>query len=107
MAASNATGLVDLVSKRIGQYVNHDDVLVRFVSLWVVVASVFTAAWVLSYLFLPQGLLTGREPGRSHWIRREYHARIPVAVRVDRRCLPDRRRCEHAPVGEHADGLCH
>ncbi|WP_458208722.1 hypothetical protein [Haladaptatus sp. NG-SE-30] len=53
MAASNATGLVGLVSKRIGRYVNHDDVLVRFVSLWVVVASVFTTAWVLSYLFLP------------------------------------------------------
>jgi len=63
MTASNATGPIDGVSKRIGWYVNHDDVLVRFVSLWVVVASVFTAAWILSYLFFPQGLLRGRNPG--------------------------------------------
>ncbi|MFC6942583.1 hypothetical protein ACFQE8_21900 [Salinirubellus sp. GCM10025818] len=65
MAAANTTGLVGRVSKRIGRYVNHDDVLVRFVSLWVVVASVFTAAWILSYLFLPQGLLRGENPGAA------------------------------------------
>ena len=65
MAASNATGPIGRVSKRIGWYVNHDDVLVRFVSLWVVVASVFTAAWILSYLFVPQGLLRGGNPGAS------------------------------------------
>ncbi|MFC7174981.1 hypothetical protein ACFQL0_19745 [Haloplanus litoreus] len=65
MAASNATGPIGRVSKRIGWYVNHDDVLVRFVSLWVVVASVFTAAWILSYLFLPQGLLRGGNPGAA------------------------------------------
>jgi len=57
MAVPNSTGAIGRVSKRIGRYVNHDDVLVRFVSLWLVVASVFTAAWVLSYLFVPQGLL--------------------------------------------------
>ena len=65
MAASNATGLVGRISKQVGRYVNHDDVLVRFVSLWVVVASVFTAAWILSYLFLPQGLLRGGNPGAA------------------------------------------
>jgi hypothetical protein len=65
MAASNATGPIGRVSKRIGWYVNHDDVLVRFVSLWVVVASVFTAAWILSYLFVPQGLLRGGNPGAT------------------------------------------
>ena len=65
MAASNATGRIGRVSKRIGWYVNHDDVLVRFVSMWIVVASVFTAAWVLSYLFLPQGLLRGGNPGAT------------------------------------------
>jgi hypothetical protein len=65
MAASNATGAIGRVSRRIGRYVNHDDVLVRFVSLWVVVASVFTAAWILSYLYLPQGLLRGGNPGAS------------------------------------------
>lgn len=65
MAASNAIGPIGRVSKRIGRYVNHDDVLVRFVSLWVVVASVFTAAWILSYLFVPQGLLRGGNPGAA------------------------------------------
>jgi hypothetical protein len=65
MAASNATGPIGRVSKRIGRYVNHDDVLVRFVSLWVVVASVFTTAWILSYLFVPQGLLRGGNPGAA------------------------------------------
>ena len=53
MATSNATGLIGRFSKQVGRYVNHDDVFVRFISLWAVVASVFTAAWVLSYLFLP------------------------------------------------------
>ncbi|MEA5389267.1 hypothetical protein VB779_21145 [Haloarculaceae archaeon H-GB11] len=74
MAASNATGLVGLVSKRIGRYVNHDDVLVRFVSLWVVVASVFTAAWVLSYLFLPRGCYgagTRAQPRGTRGVSRE------------------------------------
>lgn len=65
MAASDATGPFDRISKRIGEYVNHDDVLVRFVSLWVVVASLFTASWVLSYLVLPQGLLRGGNPGAA------------------------------------------
>ncbi|NHN42973.1 hypothetical protein G9C85_15235 [Halorubellus sp. JP-L1] len=65
MAASNATGPIGRVSKQIGRYVNHDDVIVRFVSLWIVVASAFTAAWVLSYLVLPQGLLRGGNPGAS------------------------------------------
>jgi len=65
MVASDATGTIGRVSKRVGRYVNHDDVLVRFVSLWIVVASVFTAAWVLSYLFLPKGLLRGGNPGAT------------------------------------------
>jgi hypothetical protein len=65
MAASNATGPISRVSEPIGRYVNHGDVLVRFVSLWAVVASVFTAAWVLSYLLLPQGLLRGGNSGAA------------------------------------------
>jgi hypothetical protein len=65
MVGSNATVAIGRVSRRIGRYVNHDHVLVRFVSLWVVVASVFTAAWILIYLFLPQGLLRGGNPGAS------------------------------------------
>ena len=65
MAAPIPTELIGRVSKRIGWYVNHENLLVRFVSLWFVVASAFTAAWVLSYLFLPQGLLRGGNPGAS------------------------------------------
>jgi len=65
MVALNTTATISRVSTRIGRYVNHDEVLVRFVSLWVVVAGVFTAAWVLSYLFLPQGLLRGENPGAT------------------------------------------
>ena len=61
MAASNANGPIGRTSTRIGWYVNHDDVLVRFVSLWVVVASVFAAVWILSYLSLPQELLPPAE----------------------------------------------
>jgi len=62
METPNATGPIGRVSNRVGRYVNHEDVLVRFVSLWVVVAGVFTAAWVLSYSLLPQGLLRGGNP---------------------------------------------
>jgi len=62
MAASNAAGPIGRISTGIGRYVNHDDVLVRFVSLWAVVATVFTAAWILSYSLLPKGLLRGGNP---------------------------------------------
>ena len=65
MEASNTTETISRVSKRVGRYVNHDDVLVRFVSLWVVVAGVFTAAWIFSYSFLPQGLLRGGNPAAA------------------------------------------
>jgi hypothetical protein len=46
----------------VGRYVNHDDVLVRFVSLWLVVATVFAVAWVGSYYLLPRGLLRDVAP---------------------------------------------
>ncbi|MFW5934234.1 MAG: hypothetical protein ACOCQL_00110 [Halolamina sp.] len=62
MAPQTATGPVGRLSARIGQYVNHEDAFVRFGALWLVVAGVFTAAWLLSYLFLPQGLLRGGNP---------------------------------------------
>ncbi|WP_348612435.1 hypothetical protein [Halobaculum rarum] len=65
MAASNAIGSARGLSKRVGRYVNHGDALVRFVALWAVIASVFTAAWILSYLFFPQGLLRGGNPGAT------------------------------------------
>lgn len=50
------------VLRTVGSYVNHDDVLVRFVSLWLLVATVFTLSWVASYYLLPQGLLRGGNP---------------------------------------------
>lgn len=53
------------VSRTLGRYINHDDVFVRFVSLWIVVATVFTIAWVVSYVLLPQGLLRGGNPVAS------------------------------------------
>jgi hypothetical protein len=37
-------------------------VFVRFVSLWLLVATVFTLSWVVSYVFLSQGLLRGGNP---------------------------------------------
>jgi hypothetical protein len=67
----NNTGLdaasdpVSRVSRTVSRYLNHDDVLVRFVSLWLIVATVFTIAWVGSYHLLPQGLLRGANPAAS------------------------------------------
>ncbi|GAB7093470.1 hypothetical protein JCM30237_06220 [Halolamina litorea] len=57
---ADTTGLG--VLRTVGSYVNHDDVLVRFVSLWLLVATVFTLSWVVSYYLLPQGLLRGGNP---------------------------------------------
>ncbi|WP_231741245.1 hypothetical protein [Halorubrum sp. CBA1125] len=65
MVGPKATGSVGRISERIGRYVNHDDGLVRFVSLWLVVASVFTAAWILSYYLLPQEILRGGNPAAA------------------------------------------
>ena len=48
--------------RRLGSAVNHESVLVRFVSFWALIATVFTIAWVGSYLWLPQGLLRGGHP---------------------------------------------
>jgi len=65
MTISNATGPIGRVSKRVGRYLNHEDVLVRAVSLWILVASAFTAAWVFSYFLLPRGSLRGGNPGAA------------------------------------------
>ena len=56
------SGVVSRTVRTVGHYVNHDDVLVRFVSLWLLVATVFTVSWVVSYQFLPEGLLRGGNP---------------------------------------------
>lgn len=53
------------IAERLGRYVNHERVLVRFASLWLVVATLFTLAWVGSYYLLPQGLLRGGNPVAS------------------------------------------
>jgi len=58
----------------VGTYVNHENLLVRFVSLWVVVAAVFAVAWVLSYNFLPRGLLRGGNPAATA----EYAGSVPL-----------------------------
>lgn len=67
------SGLFAQPSKAVGSYVNHDDMLIRFVTLWVVVATVFTVAWIGSYYLLPQGLLRGINPGATV----EYAGSIP------------------------------
>jgi hypothetical protein len=56
------TGRPARISRTVGTYVNHDDVFVRFVSLWAIVAIAFTVTWIGSYHFLPQGLLRGGNP---------------------------------------------
>jgi len=56
------TGRRARIIRTVGTYVNHDDVFVRFVSLWAIVAIAFTGAWIGSYHFLPQGLLRGGNP---------------------------------------------
>ncbi|MFB6353576.1 MAG: hypothetical protein ABEJ92_05765 [Halobacteriales archaeon] len=44
-------------AKRLGDLINHDHVIVRFVALWTLCFGLFLAAWTLSYLVLPEGLL--------------------------------------------------
>ena len=44
-------------TRRLGNLVNHDSVVVRLVALWGLCFALFLAAWTVSYLFLPEGLL--------------------------------------------------
>ncbi|MFB6166130.1 MAG: hypothetical protein ABEJ31_13295 [Haloarculaceae archaeon] len=44
-------------ARRLGDLVNHDDVLVRLLALWTLCAALFTIAWIVSYAVLPEGLL--------------------------------------------------
>ena len=48
-----------------GRYLNHDNVVVRFATLWLLVAVVFSTAWIVSYHFLPQGFLRSGNPVAS------------------------------------------
>lgn len=56
------TTTADTLSQRIGSIVNHDRVEIRFLSLAGIVSVVFGGAWILSYHFLPQGMLRGGNP---------------------------------------------
>ncbi len=42
------------------RYLLHDNFFVRFAALWGGVMALFLAVWTLSYLWLPEGLLQGR-----------------------------------------------
>lgn len=44
-------------SRRLGGWINHDHVAVRFLALWTLCFGLFLAAWTLSYWLLPEGLL--------------------------------------------------
>ncbi len=44
----------------IKRYLLHDNLVIRFAALWGGVMLLFLGVWTLSYLFLPEGLLQGR-----------------------------------------------
>jgi hypothetical protein len=46
------------LARRLGDYTNHDSVAIRFLALWTLCFALFLAAWTLSYLFLPERLLS-------------------------------------------------
>ncbi|MFB6184018.1 MAG: hypothetical protein ABEI96_05630 [Haloarculaceae archaeon] len=50
-------------TRRLGDLVNHDHVLVRLVALWTLCALAFVLAWAVAYHFLPEGLLRRPLPG--------------------------------------------
>src|SRR6056297_2319608 len=43
-------------------YIEHEKVIVRFVSLYLLGLVLFFAGWTLSYLVLPEGLIRGLSP---------------------------------------------
>lgn len=43
----------------ISHYVNHESLVVRFLTLWAVCLLVFSVAWVVGYYALPEGILRG------------------------------------------------
>jgi hypothetical protein len=44
------------------RYLEHDNVVVRFFTLYLLGLALFFAAWTLSYLILPEGLIRGISP---------------------------------------------
>lgn len=57
MTESTTSTRTTAVFGTLSDYVNHENVLVRFVSLWLVLVTLFTATWYISFHFLPEGLL--------------------------------------------------
>lgn len=50
--------------RTLGEYLNHDNVFVRFVALWLVLIVLFMGAWYVAYYFLPEGLLRSSNTSR-------------------------------------------
>ena len=42
------------------KFLFNDSIIVRFISLFVIGAILFTVVWYLSYHFLPEGILQGK-----------------------------------------------
>lgn len=57
MTETSTSTAVGTVVATVGDYVNHERVWVRLVSLWLVLFVLFVAVWSVSYAFLPEGLL--------------------------------------------------
>lgn len=49
----------------LGGYVHHENVLVRFGSLWVLLLALFMLVWTVSYYLLPEGLLRPLNEART------------------------------------------
>ncbi|MGM0399084.1 MAG: hypothetical protein ACQEQY_08850 [Halobacteriota archaeon] len=56
-SSESRPSLANRIARRIGDLVNHDHVVVRFLSLWTLCFVLFLLAWTVSYLFLPEALL--------------------------------------------------
>ncbi|WP_255195669.1 hypothetical protein [Halorarius litoreus] len=48
----------------LGDYLYHDNVFVRFVTLWLVLIALFTSTWYVAYYLLPEGLLRSSNTAR-------------------------------------------
>lgn len=57
MTDESGPSIARRTSRWLGDWINHDRVVVRFVALWALCLGLFLAAWTLSYWFLPEGLL--------------------------------------------------
>jgi hypothetical protein len=50
--------------RTLGDLLNHEHVLVRLVSLWLVLVALFVGVWYVAYHFLPEGLLRASNTSR-------------------------------------------